>query len=264
MCPETVTTSPAARGTPGRRPRLIAHRGAPTRAPEHTIAAYETAVGEGVDALELDVRLSADDQLVVIHDARLERTTNGRGPVRAHTAQALKRLDAGGWFGVRFRGQRIQTLMEVIERFRDRAGFVVRLPSPVDAEPGIEERLVSLLQIYEVLDRTLVAATEGEALARCRRLDPDVGAALVVAAVRAAPALTAGERAVILPAAGTAADDIAALAAAGLECYVGLVDEPAEARRFVRSGVTGIVTRRPDLVRPLLEGLPSTDPEPTP
>jgi glycerophosphoryl diester phosphodiesterase len=102
---------------PGPRPLLIAHRGAPAVAPEHTIPAYEAAIAAGADALELDVHLSADDQLVVIHDARLERTTDGRGLVREYTTRQLKRLDAGGWFGRRFRGQRIQTLSEVLERF---------------------------------------------------------------------------------------------------------------------------------------------------
>ena len=105
-----MTTQPA-------RPLVVAHRGAPTVAPEHTIPAYEAALQAGADALELDVHLSADDQLVVIHDGTLERTTNGTGSVREDTLQRLKRLDSGRWFGRPFRGQRIQTVSEVIERF---------------------------------------------------------------------------------------------------------------------------------------------------
>jgi glycerophosphoryl diester phosphodiesterase len=100
---------------------VIGHRGAPTVAPEHTIPAYEAALDAGADVLELDVHLSADDQLVVIHDQRLDRTTDGHGLVRAHTLRQLKRLDAGRWFGPAFAGQRIQTLSEVLERFRGRA-----------------------------------------------------------------------------------------------------------------------------------------------
>ncbi|MGH7265293.1 MAG: glycerophosphodiester phosphodiesterase, partial [Candidatus Rokuibacteriota bacterium] len=166
--------------TPPAPPRLIAHRGAPTRAPEHTIPAYEAAIEAGADALALDLRLSADGHLVVIHDARLERTTDGRGRVRDRTARELKRLDAGGWFGRRFRGQRIQTLLEVLERFRDRVGFVLRLPDDPEAGADVEERLVGPLQIYEVLARTLVASGDAAALARARRLDFDLRTALIV------------------------------------------------------------------------------------
>ena len=81
------------------RPLVIAHRGASAEAPENTIAAFELAVQQGADAIELDVHLSRDDQLVVIHDFTLERTTDGAGPVRDRSVQELKRLDAGGWRG---------------------------------------------------------------------------------------------------------------------------------------------------------------------
>ncbi|MGH7374824.1 MAG: glycerophosphodiester phosphodiesterase family protein, partial [Candidatus Rokuibacteriota bacterium] len=95
------------------RPLVIAHRGASADAPENTIAAFELAVEQGADGIELDVHLSADEHPVVIHDFTLERTTDGAGPVSEHTVRELKRLDAGGWRDRRFRGQRVQTLQEV-------------------------------------------------------------------------------------------------------------------------------------------------------
>jgi glycerophosphoryl diester phosphodiesterase len=107
-----VTTTSSGRsgsGEGGACPLLVARAGAPTVAPEHTIPAYEAAILAGADALLVDVHLSADDQLVVIRDGRLERTTDGRGRVRERTLPELKRLDAGRWFGRAFRGQRIQT-----------------------------------------------------------------------------------------------------------------------------------------------------------
>ena len=154
---------------------MVAHRGAATVAPEHTIPAYESAAAAGADALWLDVQESADEQLVVVHDLRLERTTNGRGLVTEHTVRELKRLDAGRWFGWRFRGQRIQTLSEVLERFRDRIGFVVALRAGSDVYPGIEERALGLLHLYEATDRTLVVSFDHHALLRCRALDGDIG-----------------------------------------------------------------------------------------
>ncbi len=240
------------------RPLLVAHRGAPTVAPEHTIPAYEAAIAAGADALELDVHLSADDQLVVIHDPRLERTTDGRGAVREYTTQALKRLDAGRWFGRRFRGQRIQTLTEVLERFRERVRFGVELKGGSDFYPGIEERILTVLQLYGVTDRTLVASFDHHALAKCRDLDPDVrlGALVVGRLLRPGALAPPGVlNAVCLQADLTTEREVAAARAAGLDCYVWVVNDPAAARRFAAWGVAGIVTDRPDLLRPALEAV---------
>ncbi|MBI4012719.1 MAG: glycerophosphodiester phosphodiesterase [Candidatus Rokubacteria bacterium] len=246
---------------PGPRPLLIAHRGAPAVAPEHTIPAYEAAIAAGADALELDVHLSADDQLVVIHDARLERTSDGRGLVREYTTRQLKRLDAGGWFGRRFRGQRIQTLSEVLERFRDRAGFGVELKGGSAIYPGIEERLLTLLQVYDVLDRTLVVSFDHHALRKCRDLDPDVRTGALVVGRLLAPAALAPRgvlHALCLHAELVTAGDVVAAREAGLDCYAWVVDDPAAARRFVEWGVAGIVSNRPDLLRPVLDRAAAT------
>src|SRR3972149_299901 len=157
------TIEPAA-GTP----LVIASGGASAEAPEHTIAAFEAALGQGADALALRVRVSRDGHPVVFGPATLERTTDGRGPVGERTVQELKRLDAGAWKGPRFGGQRIQTLQEVLERFRDRTRFWIELKGGSDLYPGIEERVVACLEIYEVIDRALVQSFDHEALARVR------------------------------------------------------------------------------------------------
>ncbi len=239
------------------RPLLVAHGGASAAAPEHTIPAYEAAIRAGADALELDVHLSADDQLVVIHDTTLDRTTSGRGRVRAHTLAELKRLDAGRWFGRAFRGQRLQTLSEVLERFRDRVVFAVALRGGSEVYPGIEERLVGLLQIYEVTDRAHVVSDDQQALARCRALDRGLrlgarllGRPLAPPAIAPPGALDA----LWLPADLVSEADVAACRASGLDCYVWVVSDGEAARRLRGWGVGGIVTDRPELLRPALEG----------
>ena len=133
------------------KPIVIARGGASAEAPEHTIAAFEAALAEGADAIALRVRVSKDGHPVVFGHATLERTTDGRGPVASLTVRELKRLDAGGWKGPRFGGQRIQTLQEVLERFRDRTRFWIELPDGASTESGIEERIVSTLEIYEAV-----------------------------------------------------------------------------------------------------------------
>jgi glycerophosphoryl diester phosphodiesterase len=242
----------------GGRPLLIAHGGAAAVAPEHTIPAYEAAVAQGADLVWLTVRLSLDDQPVVIEDDRLERTTDGRGAVRDLTARQLKRLDAGGWFGRRFRGQRIQALGEVLERFRDRLGFAVHLPGGSDVAPGIEERVLTLLQLYDVAARALLISGDHGALRKCRDLDPELRLVARLGARFTTPA-TPGPieslAGVCLPARLTTRGEVAAVRAAGAACYVEGVDEPAAARALAEAGAAGLVTNRPDLLRPLLESL---------
>jgi glycerophosphoryl diester phosphodiesterase len=242
-------------------PRLIAYRGASAQAPEHTIPAYEAAVAAGADALQLAVHLSADDQLVVIHDATLERTTDGRGAVRGHTLRALKRLDAGGWFGARFRGQRLQTLSEVLERFRARTRFGIELRPGADGYPGIEERLVGLLQVYDVTEAALVVSADPGALARCHALDNELRLGrlappdALVGVPRLDPAAIEPRgrlAALVLPVELAGPADVEACGAAGLECQVGVIDDPEDARRMAGWGVAGLITTRPDRVRPAL------------
>jgi glycerophosphoryl diester phosphodiesterase len=110
-----------------RRPLRFAHRGASARAPENTLAAFEEAIRLGVDAIELDVHLSADGVPVVIHDDTVDRTTDGRGAVGALSLAALRRLDAGSWFGARFRGERIPTLEEALDCARGRCGLNIEI-----------------------------------------------------------------------------------------------------------------------------------------
>jgi len=115
------------------RPLRFAHRGASTRAPENTLAAFEEAIRLGVDAIELDVHLSADGVPVVLHDDTVDRTTDGRGAVASLTLAALKRLDAGAWFSPRFRGERIPTLEEALVCAQGRCGLNVEIKADAPA-----------------------------------------------------------------------------------------------------------------------------------
>ncbi len=96
-------------------PIIFAHRGASAHAPENTIPAFELALLQGADGVELDAKLSADGEIVVIHDATVNRTTNGHGRVSALNFTELRKLDAGSFFSEKFRGVKIPTLSEVFE-----------------------------------------------------------------------------------------------------------------------------------------------------
>ncbi|RFU61520.1 glycerophosphodiester phosphodiesterase family protein [Bacillus sp. V59.32b] len=121
-------------------PLKIAHRGASGYCPENTLASCKKAVELGADFIEIDVQLSRDGNLVVIHDPTLERTTNGKGYVRDYNFVELQQLDAGSWFHPDFKNERIPSLEEVFDKVLPHTGILVELKSP-SLYPGIEKKL---------------------------------------------------------------------------------------------------------------------------
>ncbi|MDQ6692801.1 MAG: glycerophosphodiester phosphodiesterase [Chloroflexota bacterium] len=127
------------------RPVLIAHRGGAAEAPENTLASFRHAIGLGCKLVELDVQMTSDGELVVIHDESVDRTTNGHGAVQSMSFAELRTLDAGVKFSESFRGEKIPTLREVLELCTDTGvGVVVELKA-TDLNPGIDEKVVALI-----------------------------------------------------------------------------------------------------------------------
>ena len=236
-------------------PLVIAHRGASTAAPENTIAAFERALTDGADAIQLDVHLSRDDHPVVIHDPTLERTTNGSGPVRGHTMRELKRLDAGAWRGAAFAGQRLQTLQEVLERFRGRTRFWIELKGGPDLYPDVEERIVGLLEVYDVIDGALVQTFDPAALARLRAFSRELSLGVVLAQspLDVERDVPQAANAVCPSAEILGASEREVIRRSGRQCHVWTVNEPALMDRLVDWSVDGIMTDRPDLLRARLQ-----------
>ena len=109
------------------QPLIGAHRGGAAYAPENTLASFAEGLRRGADMLELDIHLSRDGELIVLHDHDLTRTTDGRGYVHQRTVADLQRLDAGSWFDPRFAGERIPTLEEVIAFVARRAYLTIEV-----------------------------------------------------------------------------------------------------------------------------------------
>ena len=155
-------------------PLVIAHRGAAGLAPENTMSAFHTALEVGADAIELDVRLTRDGRVVVLHDRRLERTTSGRGPVGIHTLQELKALDAGSWFGAEFRDERVPTLEEVFEAMPGEFPIYVEMKARGYGARALAMKVVDITRRYNRRDHTLVASFNPLALAILRAVDPRI------------------------------------------------------------------------------------------
>ncbi|WP_136247105.1 glycerophosphodiester phosphodiesterase [Halomonas borealis] len=144
--------------------QIIAHRGASGHAPEHTWPSYEKAREMGADYLELDLHMSADGELMVIHDDTLDRTTDGTGQVKAHTLAELKALDVGGWFNQAhperadeaFTGARMLTLDEVIDRYGTDVRYYIETKSP-ERYPELQHSLVETLEAEGLVESGSVA-----------------------------------------------------------------------------------------------------------
>lgn len=113
----------------------IAHRGASGYAPENTRASFERAIALGAGAIETDLQLTADGQLVLFHDDLVERTSDGHGPLADHTLAELRGLDLGGWYGAAFVGERIMTPDEALDEFAARIPFALEIKEPRAAVP---------------------------------------------------------------------------------------------------------------------------------
>jgi glycerophosphoryl diester phosphodiesterase len=148
-------------------------------APENTLASFSRALELGVDVIELDVHLSQDNEVVVIHDEHLERTTSGRGLVRDQTLAALKTLDAGSSFSPVFQGERIPTLSEVFDLVADRVPLVIEIKNSPTPYAGIESRVLAVAADAGALDRIQVISFDHPTVKRLRELNGDVATGLL-------------------------------------------------------------------------------------
>jgi glycerophosphoryl diester phosphodiesterase len=153
---------------------IIAHRGASAYAPENTLAAFAKAVDFGADILELDVRQTRDGELVVLHDASVNRTTNGKGRVADLTLEQIKALDAGSWFSPDFVGERVPTLAEVVDATPDFTTLLVELKGSPEEYPGMEARVVRFIRQRGIEKRVILKSFERDVLNRLRMLAPDI------------------------------------------------------------------------------------------
>jgi len=160
-------------------PVMIAHRGFKFKYPENTLTAFQAAVDSGAQMIELDVTLSKDREVIVIHDDTLDRTTNGNGPVQQHSLSELKRLDAGSWFHPRFQGERIPTLSEVLDLFKGHVLFNIEIKKsayePENPSDAIEKQVVREVNMAGCLDSVLISSFEPAVLNRIREIKKQPG-----------------------------------------------------------------------------------------
>lgn len=132
--------------------KRIGHRGVAGYCPENTFPSYDRAIEMGADYLEIDVQLSKDRRLVVIHDSLVDRTTDHKGKVSDFTFKELRKMDAGSWFSTKYSGACIPSFEEVLDKYADRVGLLIELKKP-SLYPGIEKMIAEELKKENLIQR---------------------------------------------------------------------------------------------------------------
>lgn len=155
--------------------KIIAHRGYSAKYPENTLAAFHAAAQLPIFGVEFDVHLTKDGQIVVIHDEKINRTSNGSGFVKDMTLEQLRQYDYGAWFGEEFAGEVIPTLSEVLEVFKDTGHRInIELKMDVFAYDGLEERVLQEAEAHRMLNRIIISSFNHEAVQKVAQLAPEV------------------------------------------------------------------------------------------
>jgi glycerophosphoryl diester phosphodiesterase len=252
-------------GSPAPRPAVAAHRGGAWLWPENSRLAFENALGLGVEYLELDVHLSRDGEVVVVHDPTLDRTTTGAGPVRERTLAELRALRLRDRNGTAT-AQAVPTLDEVVglaASARRQLLVEIKVDPGRERYPGIEERVVAALDRHAMAGAAVVMAFEPKTWLRLRELRPSLrvgalfsargvertGATLAAAmdaAVGAGVAFIGLEHTMVTAAAVEQARH------AGIALGAWTVNEAPDLRRVIDLGVAIVISDRPDLAREML------------
>lgn len=156
------------------RTLVFGHRGASADAPMNTLPAFELAAAQGADGVELDVWRTKDGEIVVIHDATVDGTTNGKGKVQQMTFAQIRELDAGSKFSPQFAGTQIPTLDKVFEAVGKRLLINVELKSETIGTDGLEQAVAEKIRRHNMARRVIVSSFSPFALRRFRRIMPEV------------------------------------------------------------------------------------------
>jgi glycerophosphoryl diester phosphodiesterase len=240
-------------------PLVYAHRGANNAAPENTLAAFCLAKQQGADGIEMDVKLTADGEVVVMHDQTVDRTTDGHGRLRNFRLADLRRLDAGSWFDAEFHGEKVPTLAEIFETLKDGILYDIELTNYGTPFDNLLEKVLALVQKHGLEENVMVSSFFPTNISQFRRLAPEIPGGLI--ALRGVPGSLSrsivgrwfAPWAVIPVYLDLTQAYIRTQRALRRKVIPWTVNEPADMRRLVSWGVDGLITDLPWLARKTLE-----------
>lgn len=234
------------------RPLVFGHRGAMAYAPMNTIAAFELAIAQGSDGIELDVWLSQDDIPVVMHDFDVNNTTDGEGRIGSMPFAELKQLDAGRWFDEKYAGERIPSLDEVFETVGQKTFINVEIKSLETNNANIVYQTIKRIKDHNMQERVFISSFNPFVLRNVRKAASDIPIGFLRADDVA--------KAMNLVMLGTryeawhphyeqiTAANIRQMKQAGRRVNTWTVNDPADAVRLRELGVDAIITNKPDVM----------------
>lgn len=228
-------------------PILMAHRGLSGLAPENTLAAFSKATETKSEWVELDVHLTADGEVVVMHDSTVDRTTDGTGAISDLTLAQIRALDAGSWFGPAFAGERVPLLAEVVDLLGSRLRINVEIKSAAD--PASAAKVVDILRNGGVLEQSQISSFGLEAVLEVRKYWSDP----VLALITGNPAdlqTTIDHRLQYFNIEKTHVDGalLDRAHAAGIGCNVWIVDDADTWRHYAALGADIMTSNQPHLM----------------
>lgn len=244
------------------RPLVIAHRGDSAHRPENTLASFASALEIGASLVELDVQLTADGHVVVLHDPTVDRTTDGRGDVRRMKLAEVRALSAGypERFGAAWSGERVPTLAEVLTLVHERARIMIEIKKESvsdDADGGVEARTVAEVRRQGLADRVALISFEHRALLRCREVAPEITRGHLFGRTPPGDMVPAARDAgcgIVMPYKGQLSEAVAdQVHEAGIKLATWVVDEPEELKRLARFRLYGVGSNCPGVLMQALD-----------
>lgn len=247
-------------------PSWIAHRGAGRLAPENTLAAFQVGFDYGFRMIEFDVQLTADQIPILMHDATLDRTTDGHGPVYGATAGQLAQLDAGRWHSATFEGETVPTLADAAHWMQVRgvmANLEIKPAKGLEVETGTAAAALAAA-LWQGQIPPLLSSFSIQALEAAKAVAPELPRALLADVARwvelvptdrpfeaiVQKALELSAVAIVIQHAGLNADRIAQAHAAGLRVLTYTLNDAARAKALLAVGLDGVITDAVDFLGP--------------
>ena len=256
----------ATSGCSSKRPvKVIAHRGGSDLAPENTQAAFQNAIKLGVDMIEIDVEQTIDSVVVVIHDSKVNRTTNGTGSVDSLSYSYIKTLDAGSWFDKKYENEKILTLDETLQLINGEVVLLIEIKNGSERYPGIEQRTVDAIQKFNAHSWVIVQSFNKKAIERVSLLDKGIETYYVIgrdfkqyykglrSQIDKDPSIKPDFNGIAVHHGMLSVASVDSLKQFGLGVFTWTVDKLEDMKKMIDMGVDGIITDAPDKLIDLIE-----------
>lgn len=241
---------------------IIAHRGASAYYPENTLVSFAGAINMAADMVELDVQLTADGEVVVFHDEKINRCTNGKGAIADYTLVQLKKLDAGSWFDKKFAGVRVPSLAEVLELCKNKIAVNIEIKTEAVTDKisgGIEEKCLKIVDQSGMRDHVVFSSFDPRAIQHIKQIDRLSPVAVLFekkyygASLPSQVVESLGADAFNCSVRELGKKWLADLKDHGIPVNVYTVNDEKNMIRLLTLGVSGIFTNHPDILKNVLE-----------